>query len=162
MKYFRCGKILKTHGIKGDLKVALYTDFDRFEIGNRLYIKHNDEYIEVRVCKSSDFGNYKLVAFEGLLDINLVEKFHSDEIFVSEEDREKLDDGYYYSDLFGKKIINQNKVERGVVKDIQELPQAVYLIVDYNGKDVMIPFIDEFISVVNDEFIVINEIEGLF
>ena len=59
MKYFRCGKILKTHGIKGDLKVALYTDFDRFEIGNRLYIKHNDEYIEVKVCKSSDFGKIK-------------------------------------------------------------------------------------------------------
>lgn len=162
MKYFRCGKILKTHGIKGDLKVALYTDFDRFESGNRLYIKHNDEYIEVKVCKSSDFGNYKLVAFEGLLDINLVEKFHSDEIFVSEEDREELDDGYYYSDLFGKKLINQNNEERGVVKDIQELPQAVYLVVDYNGKDVMIPFIDEFISDVNDEFIVVNEIEGLF
>ena len=162
MKYYRCGKILKTHGIKGDLKVALYTDFDRFKVGNRLYILHNGEYIEVKVSKSSNFGNYKLVAFEGLEDINLVLKYHSDEIFVSEDDREELEDGYYYSDLFDKKLKNQNGEERGVVVDINELPHAIYLVVKYNGKDVLVPFIDEFIKEVNDDYILINEIEGLF
>ena len=162
MKYYRCGKILKTHGIKGDLKIQLITDFDRFEVGSRLYILHNGEYNEVKVCKSSNFGNYKLVAFEGLQDINLVLKYHGDEIFVSEDDRDDLDDGYYYSDLVGKKLINQNNEERGVVKSIQELPHAIYLIVLYNDKEVMVPFIDEFITDVTDEFIIINEIEGLF
>ena len=37
-----------------------------------------------------------------------------------------------------------------------------YLIIDYNGKDVMVPFIDEFITDVNDDYIMVNEIEGLF
>jgi len=162
MKYYRCGKILKTHGIKGDLKIQLITDFDRFEVGKRLYILHNNEYIEVKVAKASNFGNYKLVAFEGLLDINLVLKYHGDEIYVSEEDREDLDDGYYYSDLEGKTLINQNGEERGKVTSIQELPHAIYLVVSYNNKEVMVPFIDEFILDVTDEYIKINEIEGLF
>ena len=34
MDYFKCGKILKAHGIKGDLKVKPLTDFDRFLTGN--------------------------------------------------------------------------------------------------------------------------------
>ena len=38
MKYYKCGTILKTHGIKGDLKVKEETDFNRFDIGNTLYI----------------------------------------------------------------------------------------------------------------------------
>ena len=36
MEYFRCGKILTTHGIKGDLKVLSVSDFDRFQKGKKL------------------------------------------------------------------------------------------------------------------------------
>ena len=61
MQYFRCGKIMTTHGIKGDLKVQSYSDFDRFKKGNRLYIKHNNDYVEVIVNKVSAFGKYLLV-----------------------------------------------------------------------------------------------------
>ena len=87
MKYYRCGKIMTTHGIRGDLKVQVLTDFDRFKKGNRLYIKHKEEYIPVIVAKASSFGNYLLVSFEQLEDINLVEKYHLDDLYVSEEDR---------------------------------------------------------------------------
>ena len=47
MDYFRCGKILTTHGIKGDLKVLSLSDFDRFQKGKRLYIKHQGKMEEV-------------------------------------------------------------------------------------------------------------------
>ena len=42
MKYYKCGQILKTHGIKGDLKIKEETDFNRFSKGNTLYILYND------------------------------------------------------------------------------------------------------------------------
>ena len=76
MKYFKCGHIMTTHGIKGDLKVKGLSDFNRFFKGSRLFILHNDEYVEVIVEKASVFGNYYLVSFKGLEDINLVLKYH--------------------------------------------------------------------------------------
>ena len=50
--------------------------------------------------------------------------------------------------------------KRGIVKDIRELPQAKYLVVEYNGKNHLIPFINEFIGEVKD-YIELKEIEGL-
>ena len=165
MNYYKCGHIMTTHGLKGDLKVKNLSDFDRFKKGNKLYILHNDEYIPVIVYKSVDFkGDTLLVSFKDLLDINLVEKYHSDDIYVSDLEREDddLDGEYYYSDLVGKKVVNQNKESRGTVLEIKELPQYDYLVVDYNGKNVLVPFIDEFIIEVNDDEIIVEEIEGLF
>ena len=163
MKYFMCGHVMTTHGIQGDLKVKSYSDFDRFSKGARLFILHGKDYVEVKVKKATPFGNYYLVRFEGLEDINLVEKFHSDDIYVSELDRkDELEEGeYYYSDLVGKKVINQEGVERGIVEDIREMPHAKYLAVRYNEKIHLVPFIDEFIEDVNDK-IIVKEIEGLF
>ena len=154
---------MTTHGLKGDLKIKPLTDFNRFYKGSRLYILHNGSYDELRVARAVEFGAYYLVAFEGLLDINLVEKYHSDDVYVSELDRHhELEEGeYYYSDLIGLKVVNQNGEERGVVKEVRELPQASYLVIDYNGKNVLVPFIEKFILEVNDK-ITVDEIEGLF
>ena len=38
-------KILTTHGLKGDVKVQSFSDFDRIYKGAKLYIKHKNEYI---------------------------------------------------------------------------------------------------------------------
>lgn len=163
MKYYKCGHIMTTHGLKGDLKVKSLSDFERFFKGSRLFILHNNQYEEVKVYSCKSFGNYYLVAFEDKLDINLVEKYHSDDIYVSELDRnnELETDEYYYSDLIGMSVINQNAEDRGVVVEIRELPQADYLVVKYNDKKVLIPFIKEFVTDVKDK-IIVNEIEGLF
>lgn len=163
MKYYKCGHIMTTHGIKGDLKVKPLTDFDRFYKGSRLYILHNNDYYEMHVKKASEFGAYYLVSFEGYEDINKVLQFHSDDIYISELDRkDELEEGeYYFSDLIGKMVVNQNGDKKGIVKEVRELPQADYLVVDYNGKNVLVPFINEFVIDVTD-VITIKEIEGLF
>ncbi len=161
MQYYRCGKIMTTHGIKGDLKIKVTSDFDRFYKGSKLYILHNNEYISVVVNKVTDFGKYILVNFEGLQDINLVEKYHLDDIFISEEDRDALnDDEYYYSDLVGLDVFNQDNLYRGKVIEVKEMPQCEYLYINLNGNNYYVPFIDEFIISVSDK-IIINEIEGL-
>lgn len=163
MNYYRCGKILTTHGLKGELKVTVTSDFNRFEVGNELFIKHQNDYLPVVVKRVTDFGKYILVVFEGYEDINLVQKFHSAEIFISEDMRqdELDDDEYYFTDLIGKEVYNEKNESRGKVIEIKELPQCDYLYVSFNGKNYYIPFIDEFILEVN-EIIIIKEKEGLF
>ncbi len=162
MKYYRCGHILKTFGIKGELKVDNLSDFDRFEKGKRVYILHGDDYIEVKISKKRETNGYLYIAFENLEDINLVEKYHGDYLYISEEDREDLDDGsHYYDEIIGKKVINQNGEEKGICNDILDLPTCRYLSIDVNGKEKLVPMIDEFIKEINDDYIIVNEIEGL-
>ena len=163
MKFFKCGSVMTTHGLKGALKVRSFSDFNRFYVGSRLYILHNGNYEEVKVSKVSIQGDYYLVTFEGYDDINKVLKYHSNDIYVSELDRgNELNEGeYYYSDLIGLNVVNQNNDARGVVIEIRELPQAEYLVIKYNEKNVLVPFINEFIIEVSDK-IIVKEIEGLF
>ncbi|HIT49828.1 MAG TPA: 16S rRNA processing protein RimM [Candidatus Pelethenecus faecipullorum] len=164
MKYYRCGKILTTHGLKGDLKIASHTDFERFKEGGRLYICHQNEYVAVTVKRSVPFGKYILIRLEGLEDINLVEKYHGDEIFIPEEDRkEELEEGeFYYSDLIGKAVFNQLDEQRGEVIDVVALPAGDYLYIRYQNKNHYVPFNDVFVQTVSSDRIVIREMEGLF
>lgn len=163
MKYFKCGHVMTTHGIKGDLKVRSLSDFNRFYKGSRLYLYHNGQYEEVKVSKASVFKNDYLVSFEGLEDINLVQKYHGDDIYISEFDRqdELGENEYYYNDLIGKSVVNQQGEDRGTVIEVRELPQADYLVISYLDKSVLVPFIKKFVTEVNEK-ITVKEIEGLF
>ena len=40
MKWFKVGKIVNTHGVKGEIRIVSTTDFadERYEKGNKLYI----------------------------------------------------------------------------------------------------------------------------
>ena len=38
MNYYRCGKIMTTHGIKGELKIKVTSDFNRFFKGRIVYL----------------------------------------------------------------------------------------------------------------------------
>ena len=166
MNFYKCGHIMTTHGLKGDLKVKSLSDFDRFKKGARLYIYYRNDYYEVKVKKATPFGNYLLVSFEEYEDINLVEKFKNNDIYISELDRKSNEDlgefEYYHSDLIGSKVYNTLGEERGVVTAIRELPQSDCLVIDYEGKKCFVPFINEFIEDVIEKKIIVKEIEGLF
>ena len=91
-----------------------------------------------------------------------MEKYKGINILADKDTLDALDDNeYYIHDLIGLEVFNQNDQFRGVVKDVREYPQGFYLDLDYEGKTVLVPFIDEFIEDVAD-VIIIKEIEGLF
>jgi 16S rRNA processing protein RimM len=163
MEYFRVGRLLSTHGLKGEMKLQVITDFDRFFSGSRLYIGYNNEYIEVIVKEAKDYKNSLLITFKDLDDINLVEKYRNSYLYISKKDQGDLTDMYYFHELIGKKIINQDGVLRGVCEDIEEVPQGHNLVFSIDSKKKRVPFImGVFIKEVNEDSIIINEIEGLF
>ena len=59
------------------------------------------------------------------------------------------------------KVYNQNDEYLGTVTDVIDVPSAAILEVINEDKKVLIPFVNEFIILIDDEKIVINEIEGL-
>ena len=161
-KYYRVGKILNTHGLKGDLKIMVVSDFDRFKKGDVVYLLHKGEYIELKVIKRSEYPPHILVRFEGYEDINLVEKYKGDELFITSLQQEKLDDGeYYFHELIGLDVYNEALELKGKVLEVREIPQGEMLVLNINGKNKFIPFRKEFIKSVSSDKIIIHEIEGL-
>ncbi len=162
MKYYTVGKIINTHGIKGEVKINNDSDFDRFNVGNKLYIERNKQLIEVTVASHRIHKGFDLVSFVSYQDINLVLDFKGCTVKIDENQHDDLeDDEFYFDELIGKKVYNQSNVFVGIVVEVRDLPQGELLEIQREGKkNALVPFVNEFIISVDDE-IIINEIEGL-
>ncbi|MDO5047910.1 MAG: ribosome maturation factor RimM [Anaerococcus sp.] len=130
--------ILKTHGIRGGVKVKVLSDNpDRFKEGSKLYVEDQPLTIE----ESFDLKAEKVIKFKEYEDINQVQELIGKDLWVDEKDLADLaDDEYYIYKLIGAKIIS-NGQEIGVLKDIISgvYPNDVYLIETKEKKEVLLP-----------------------
>ena len=158
------GTIVNTHGIKGELKVKVSTDFieERFKKGNHLYIDFNGNKEEVVVKSYRIHKGHVLVTFNDLLDINLVEKYKGCQL-LADKDLDLLDDDeYYIGDLIGCEVYNRDEMI-GKVKDVQLYDHHDILVVEGKEK-IMIPYVDAFVKEVDIEQgrIDVELIEGFY
>lgn len=161
MKYLEVGKIVTTHGIKGEVKVQIITDnISRFEKGNVLYIGEEKEKIIVDNYRLQK--NMILLSFNNITNINDVLKY-IDKILYVDINEVREEDEIYYDDLIDC-VVKANEEKIGVVVDVIEVPQGEILkIQKNNGKYALVPYVDEFIIDVNinEKIILIDPIEGL-
>lgn len=154
------GKIVGTHGIKGELKVKSDTSFNRFKKGNKLYI---DKTICITIDSHRQHKGMDLITINGLTNINDVLCFVGKDIYVP-HNRDELDEGeYYYEDLIGLDCYDSKNNYIGPIKDLQEVPQGLILEIQGKDKTILIPYVDEFVKKIDleNKIIYINEIEGL-
>ena len=168
MGYISIGRIINTHGLKGEAKIDCWSDFPELRFGGNypVYIKEGKEYVPLHPVRFRMHKGFPLVVFKGLENINLIERYRNKELFVDEEDREELDDGeFYMDDLIGMKAVDEDGVLIGTVIAVEETNGANnYLRVERKGKkDALIPWVDSFIVDVDMDTmtIVVHVIEGL-
>ncbi len=157
MKY-EIGKILKTHGIKGDLLVESRSDFNRFEVGKKVYLNLEGK-IDLTISTIRQSNKGLIIRFKGFNDINLVDKFRG-LLLYSDEEPILEDNEFHYGEVIGKEVINQYGQLIGVVSDIMQVPQGHILRIKTETKDVLVPFNNQFVKEVSST-ILIEEIEGL-
>ncbi len=168
-KWFNVGKIVNTHGIKGEVRVISSTDFpeERFAKGNPLYLFQKDEKESVEVIVSSHrvHKNFNLLTFEGYHNVNEVDKFKGSTLKVPEEQQGKLDDGeFYYHEIIGCSVITTEGELIGKVKEIISTgANDVWVIQRHGEKDVLIPYIEQVVKDINidQKEITIQVMEGL-
>lgn len=162
MKLIKVGIIATTHGIKGELKIIADNPCFRADFKKSLYIILGDDKVEVHIKTCRRQNDRMIVSFKEFNDINQVIKFRGLSIYALEEDLEPLkDDEFYISDLIGLEVVNEEGKKLGKVLDVIKYPQCFYLVVQHEDKEVLVPFIDEFIISVEEE-IIIRQMEGLF
>ncbi len=168
MSYLKIGKIIDSHGLDGTFKVFNTTDSPkkRYAKGNKVYLynESTDERLELTVERFRLSGQIAFVKLEGIDNPESAKEFKGFEIHTI-KDRNDLEVGYYfYEDLVGCAIIDQNKNELGKVSKVEEFPAQITLRVKRsNGKDFFVPFVKQFIKKVDIDAkkIHIEVIEGM-
>ncbi|MBR2067215.1 MAG: ribosome maturation factor RimM [Solobacterium sp.] len=156
MEYIRIGKILKTHGLKGEVKVYSYTDFneERFKKGNTIYFEIENEFLPFVVHSYRLQKGFVYVSFEGYLDINLIEQYKDTYLYFDKAERKALEKGkYYQDDIVGLAVYDENDQYKGKVISIEETvgAQNNMRIQLENGKEVLFPYVDALVIDVNLE-----------
>ena len=165
MEYVTIGKILNTFGIKGELKVDIYTDFvkDRFKKGSTVYV--GEKYLPFTVEGYRIHKGFLLVKFKDHEDINLVEKYKNMFIYKAKDDIKPLKEGeYYFSDLKDLDVyVEDKKVGTVISVETGSRNNNLRVLKDEDNKEYLIPFIPVFIKNVDlkKRRIDINWIEGL-
>lgn len=159
MELLYIGKLVNTHGIKGEVRlISKFRHKDKVFIkGMKFYVgKDKKEYVVESYRKHK---NFDMVVFEDVHDINLIEHLKGSMVYINKEDL-KLDENTYLSfDLIGfSVIIDDNFV--GVVKDVLDTPANEVLVLDNN---VMIPYVNAFIRnvEVDKKQVVVQNVKGL-
>ncbi|WLV25739.1 ribosome maturation factor RimM [Aciduricibacillus chroicocephali] len=167
MELLNAGKIVNTHGIRGEVKVLRISDFDdRFKPGNILYLEGPDKEVQqVTVTAHRVHKGFDLICFKEFGNINEVEKFKGSYLKIPKTMLEELPDNeFYYHEIIGCSVFLPNGEELGKVKEILS-PGAndVWVIQRPHGKDQLIPYIEEVVKSVDPtrKRIEIEPMEGL-
>ena len=168
MAYIEIGRAVNTHGLKGELKIESWSDFDeiRYAPGNKIYIERNGETAPFTVRSYRPHKGFALVSFEELPDINAAEVYKGCTVLVDEKDRHELPEGeYYYDELIGLQVEDEDGRHIGEVIAVEETNGAQdNLRVKREGNsDALIPYVPAFIVNVDPEVgvITVHVIEGL-
>jgi 16S rRNA processing protein RimM len=160
------GVITGTHGLKGEVKVYPTTDDKaRFmDLSDVILISGKEEIpLKVEYCKF--FKQFVFVKFEGLDDINQVEKYKRCPIMVTRENAVPLEeDEYFIADLIGMTIVDDRGITLGTLENVIETgANDVYEVQLPDGGRILLPAIKECILDVDMEerIILVHLMKGL-
>lgn len=168
-KLYTVGKIVNTHGIRGELKIVLQTDFpeERFAKGSKLVFFNPGQgnTLPVTVESSRFHKNMAIVQFQGYNDINEVEKYKGWLLKVEEQYLSELEDEeFYYHEVIGCRVFTEDGEELGKISDVLS-PGAndVWVVERSAGKPLLLPYIDEVVLSVDVEQkrVTVHLMEGL-
>lgn len=156
MQLIKVGKIVNTHGIKGELRII--SDFNEknqvFIIDNQIYI-NNQPYV---INSYRQHKQFDMITLRGFDNINQVLIFKGKSLYFDKDNfKEPL-----LTDLINYQVY-QNNVLIGTICDIIKNNQQVWLVVKTNHKEVKIPYVDAFINNIdyNNKAVHIVKWEGL-
>lgn len=166
MDLLEVGKIINTHGLKGEVKVMTWTDTpDVFEDLSTVYINKKNEYTPLTVGAIKYQKNNLIVKFKELSDINEAEALKNHVLYAERSELGELEEGVYYiADLIGITVKKENGEVLGTIKEVlQTGANDIYVVKRENKKDLLIPVLPSVVLSVDiaEKAAVVRLLEGL-
>ncbi len=159
-------KVLSTHGLKGDLRVALLTlNQDLLSHIQKLYLKNKEEVpLVIKSIQKGPGFNIFLLSLEEI-DFERAKGLLNKILYLKPSDLPELkEEEFYYYQLEGLKIVDRKDKFWGEVSGVMPLGEYDLLLIKTpEGKEFYLPLVDEYVEEVNikEKIILVKEIEAL-
>ena len=150
----KVGVITTTHGVRGEVKVYPTTDEpERFLDLEYVLLDTGKELRRLDIKNVRFFKNLVILKFDGIDNINDIEKYKGRDLWIPREEAQELDeDEYYIADLLGMKVLLEDGSEFGTLKNVMETgANDVYIVDSVEHGEVLLPAIKECILDVDIE-----------
>lgn len=137
------GRVVKSHGIRGEVVVELTTDEPeiRFALGEVLHGKQGKKEHELTIQSTRMHQGRMLIKFEEIPDRTQADSLRGTKFWAAPLENDEGEEGFYDHELEGLKIIH-NGEEVGVVTGVMHGPAGEILEVLLNDKkEALIPFV---------------------
>ena len=153
MDFLEVGKIINTHGLRGEVKIVTWTDSpDVFEDLSFVIAKMRGQETRLDIKNVKYQKNNIIVAFSQLTTIEEAEKLKNAVLLVPREELGELPEGVYYiADLIGCQVFDA----KGKIGDLVDVfstgSNDVYDIKREGKKNLLVPIIDGVLQSVDTE-----------
>lgn len=164
-QFLDSGKIVGTHGIKGEVRIDPWCDSPEFLCAfKKLWLDENGtEFIEV---KSRPHKNITLAKIKGVDTIEAAEKYRGKVVYINRDDINLAEGVHFVQDLIGLEVKDADKgTVYGKISDVLRTgANDVYEIKDAEGKTYLAPVIDDVVKEINIDggYILIVPMKGIF
>lgn len=144
MDFLEVGKIINTHGLRGEVKIVTWTDSPEVFEGLEFVIakmRGQETRLDIKNVKYQK--NNIIVAFSQLTSIEEAEKLKNAVLLVPREELGELPEGVYYiADLIGCQVFDDNGKIGDLVDVFSTGSNDVYDIKREGRKNLLVPIID--------------------
>jgi 16S rRNA processing protein RimM len=151
-EYLQVGKIVNTHGIRGEVKVIPLTDDPRrYDELKEVFVGTDNEKDIFYIENVKYFKNTVIIKFKESIDMNYAEKLKEMFIYVDRKNAVKLPEGrYFIFDLIGMEVFELDGNRLGILKDVlQTGSNDVYVVKNDENKEILIPALKSVIKEVS-------------
>ncbi len=164
-KYLECGRIINTHGIKGEVKIEPWCDSPAvFAKLPRVWMKGKQGLTDYRISRASVFKQFVIAGLEGVDSIDKAALLKNVTLYADREDFPVKSGAYFLADLIGLPVFdNVTGKEYGKLREIINRGASDIYVVDTPSGERMMPAVGEFVKKVDPNTgIFVEPIEGMF
>jgi 16S rRNA processing protein RimM len=166
IKYLEVGRIVNTHGVKGEVKVIPLTDNPkRFLNLKWVFIDKNMVLEKYNIEKVKFYKGMVLIKFKGINDMTDAEALKGMFLKVDRENAVRLpDDSFFICDIVGCEVFEEDGSRLGTLKDVLKTgSNDVYVILRENGKEIYLPALKSVVKSVSisNKKMIVSVPEGL-
>ena len=164
--YLECGKIVGTHGVRGEVRIESYCDTPEVitKLPTLLFRDGAGNFTARKVTRAFVGRGQAVVALEGVSDMDAAILLKNTVVYAKREDIPLEEGAVFIADLIGLPVIDADTGRvYGEIRDVRQMPSSDMYTVKTRTKEVLFPVVEEFLDRVDTETgVYIRPIPGFF
>ena len=158
-EFLEIGKIVNTHGVRGEVKVQPWADSPDFLLDFKTLWLDGQP---LRVRSARVHKGMVILALEGVEDVSAAMALKNRVLHIRREDARLPQGSFFLQDILGAKVVTEQGEELGELADVLDMPGSPVYVVR-GAREILIPAVPEFILHTDAEngVVTVRLIEGL-